>query len=118
MRLETRRSSKTVQGWIPALRPRLPSSCCRVGVVPVGLEALGRNPKIQGSCSCPVGEYLDLKDVPQAGSTVVFGRPVRDDSCRLSPLPVMMLKGRPEETSMMGAKVQSLRNFPLKPLPA
>ena len=47
----------------------------------------------------------------------MLGRPVREDSWRLSPLPVMMLKGRPEATSSSGAKVQSLKNLLTKPLP-
>src|SRR5579864_4816824 len=111
MRLETRMSSKTVHGVTPALRPRLPSSCSRVGVVPVGLVALGRKPRIQGSWNCPLGEYFELYVVPHAGSTNVFGRPVSEESCRLSPLPVMMLNGRPDETSITGANVQSLISF-------
>src|ERR1700676_2659016 len=98
MGLEIRISSNTVQGVIPALRPRLPSSCRRVGVVRVATK-----PLMQGSCNKPVGEYLDLKTAPQAGSTVVLGRPVKDESWRLSPLPVMMLNGRPEAISSSGA---------------
>src|SRR6185437_12898044 len=102
IRFETRISSNTVQGVTPALRPRLPSSWRRVGVVP-RLVALGRNLRMQGSCNWPVGEYFDEYTGPQAGSTVVFGRPVKDESCMLFPFPVMMLKGRPEFTSTIGA---------------
>ena len=47
----------------------------------------------------------------------MLGRLVSDESCRLSPLPVMMLNGRPEEISTSGANVQSLSNFLPKPLP-
>ncbi|PYX52297.1 MAG: hypothetical protein DMG79_01005 [Acidobacteria bacterium] len=39
----------------PALRPRLPSSCRRVGVAPVAMK-----PLMHGSCNFPVGEYLEL----------------------------------------------------------
>jgi len=53
---------------------------------------------------------------PQAGFVVVFGRPVSDESCRLSPLPVMILKGRPEPNSINGANVQSLKNARVNPL--
>src|SRR5579864_1701716 len=112
MRLATRISSKTVQGSMPALRPRLPSSWRRVGVVKVATK-----PLMQGSCSEPEGEYLDLYDAPHAGLTVVLGRPVRDDNWRLSPLPVMMLNGRPEAMSSSGAIVQSLKTLRTKPLP-
>src|ERR1700704_4908158 len=105
MRFETRRSLNTVQGEIPALRPRLPSSDNNV---PLKSAA-------QTSCSIPVVEYLDFTAVPQAGLAKVLGRLVREDNCKLSPLPVMMLNGRPEPNSIKGAKVQSLRNFPANP---
>src|SRR3977135_2126077 len=107
MRFETRRSLKTVQGEIPGLRPRLPSSESNV---PLKSAA-------QTSCSIPVGEYLDFTAVPQAGLTKVLGRLVREDNCKLSPFPVMMLNGRPDPNSIRGAKGQSLRNFLAKPPP-
>src|SRR5215467_9308768 len=110
-------SSNTVHGVSPALRPRLPSSCRSVGMVPVGFVALGRNPRMHGSWKVPLGENFDWYTAPQAGSTVVLGRPVREDSWRLSPLAVTMLNGRPEETSMIGANVQSLKNLLLNPEP-
>src|ERR1700690_4194547 len=116
MRFATRRSSNTVHGVVPALRPRLPSSCCSVGVVP-----LRTNGTMHGSCKTPVGEYLELTGrlplAVQTGSTTVLGRPVSDDNCRLSPLLVMMLKGRPDANSMRGANVQSLKNLLPKPSP-
>src|SRR5216684_2649325 len=107
MRFETRRSLNTVQGEIPALRPRLPS---RESSVPLKSAP-------QTSCSTPVGEYLDFTAAPQAELTKVLGRLVKEDNCKLSPLPVMMLNGRPEPNSIKGAKVQSLRNFPANPPP-
>ena len=54
MRLATRISLKTVQGATPVLRPREPSSCSSVGLV-----AVRTKPRMHGSCSKPVGEYLD-----------------------------------------------------------
>src|SRR5712692_7794341 len=107
MRLATRRSLNTVQGVIPALRLRLPSSEISV---PSKLAP-------QGSCKVPVGEYLEGMGGPQAGLTVVLGRPVSDDNCKLSPLPVMMLNGRPELNSTKGAKVQLLKSLLAKPSP-
>src|ERR1700722_8881842 len=111
MRLATRRSLNKVQGETPALRERFPSSDKSVPLKSAG----------QGSWKTPVGEYLELTaGKPSAvhpGLTKVFGRPVSDESCKLSPSLVMMLKGRPLATSMMGAKVQSLKNFPAKPSP-
>src|ERR1035437_10451449 len=104
--LETRMSLKTVHGVMPALRPRLPS---RDASVPLKSAR-------QGSCKTPVGEYLLLKEVPQAGLAVVLGRLVREDNWRLSPPAVMMLNGRPEPNSMRGAKVQLLKSLPAKPL--
>src|SRR5580704_9273472 len=110
-RLAKRILLNTVHGETPALRPRLPS---RETSVPLKL-------RMQGSWKSPVGEYLELTGLfpieVQAGLTKVLGRPVRDDNCRLSPLPVMMLKGRPELNSIMGEKVQSLKNLRTKPLP-
>src|SRR5438270_2531942 len=107
MRLATRRSLKTVQGDMPALRRRLPSSEIRVP----------SKPATQGACKAPVGENLDFTTSPHAGFRVVLGRPVSDDNCRLSPFPVMMLKGRPELNSTNGAKVQSLKNLLANPSP-
>ena len=53
----------------------------------------------------PVGEYLEGRAHFRAPCrrelTKVLGRPVREDNWRLSPLPVMMLKGRPEPNSIM-----------------
>ena len=66
---------------------------------------------------CRSAKISNYTTAPQAGSTVVFGRLVSDESWRLSPLPVRMLKGRPEEISSNGAKVQSLSIFLAKPLP-
>src|SRR5437763_7808323 len=117
MRFETRISSNSVHGVTPVLRPRLPSSCSSVGVVPKGLVALGRNPRMHGSCNWPVGEYFVEYTGPHAGFTAVLGRPVNDESCILSPLPVMMLNGRPEFTSTIGANVQSLISFLPNPPP-
>src|SRR5467141_3662403 len=111
MRLATRRSSKTVQGVTPALRPRLPSSESKLPL----------KPDMQGSWKTPVGDAFELTGLfpwaVHAASTEMLGRPVRDDSCRLSPLPVMMLNGRPDPNSIKGAKVQSLKIFPANPLP-
>src|SRR5258708_26569434 len=100
-----RMSLKTVQGVIPALRPRLPSS---ESSVPLKFAP-------QGSWRIPVGEYFELTLAPQAGFANVFGREVNDDSCKLSPVPVMILKGRPELNSINGANVQSLSSLPAKP---
>src|SRR5579872_4579239 len=60
MRFEKRISPKAVHGVTPALRARLPSSCNNVGVVPIGLVALGRKPRTHGSWKWPVGEYFEL----------------------------------------------------------
>src|SRR3954471_13240309 len=103
---ETLRSLNTVQGVVPALRPRLPS---RERSVPSKFA-------MQGSWKTPVGEYFEFTPGPQAGLTNVFGREVRDDNCRLSPLPVRMLNGRPDPNSISGAKVQSLKNARANPL--
>src|SRR5271163_1797602 len=104
-------SLKTVHGETAALRPRLPSSEARV---PLKL-------RMQGSWKTPVGEYFELTGLfpraVHAGFTKVLGRPVSEDNCRLSPLPVMMLKGRPELSSIRGARVQLLKNLLAKPLP-
>jgi hypothetical protein len=77
----------------PALRPRLPSSCCSVGARST------MNCCRQGSWNI---RWANTSTPPacsqaavQMGLTVVLGRPVSDDSCRLSSLPVMMLNGRP-----------------------
>src|SRR5882757_8418245 len=107
MRLATRRSLNTVQGVMPALRRRLPSSEIRVP------SKLARH----GSCKVPVGEYLEFTGSAQPGLTVVLGRPVSEDNCRLSPLPVMTLNGLPELNSTSGANVQSLKNLLAKPAP-
>src|SRR5690348_11733226 len=107
---EIRMSLKTVHGVTPALRPRLPSSCCNVGGIP-----LSRNCATHGSCRTPVGENFDFAMVPHAGFVTVLGRPVSEDSCRLSPLPVMMLNGRPELNSISGANVQLLKNAVANP---
>src|SRR6266446_5732353 len=112
MRFATRRSLNTVQGLIPALRLRLPSSDTSVP----------SKPKIQGSWKIPVGENLDWTTglctiSVHAGVSKVLGRPVSEDNCRLSPLPVMILKGRPELNSMRGAKVQLLKSLLAKPSP-
>src|SRR2546423_13825328 len=102
-----RTSLKTVHGVTPELRPRLPS---RERSVPLKLAR-------QGSWKTPLGENFDDTGVVQLGFTNVFGLPVNEDSCRLSPLPVRMLNGRPELKSISGAKVQSLSSLPAKPLP-
>src|SRR6266403_5765653 len=111
MRLATRRLLKTVHGVIPALRLRLPSSDTSVP----------SKPKRQGSWKIPVGENLDwttaFPKAVHAGFSKVLGRPVSEDNCRLSPLPVMMLKGRPEPNSIRGANVQLLKNLLAKPSP-
>src|SRR5258708_17323349 len=111
IRLAMRRSLNTVHGVRPALRPRLPSSDSSVP-----LKAAP-----QGSWNCPVGENFDdtgtFPEAVHAAFTVVFGLPVSDESCRLSPLPVMMLNGRPELNSISGADVQSLRKALAKPPP-
>src|SRR5208282_3896442 len=98
-------SLKTVHGATPALRPRLPSSEARPEgpIWPLKL-------KMHGSWKTPVGEYFELTGVfpraVHAGFTNVLGRPVSEDNCRLSSLPVMMLNGRPELSSIRGARVQ------------
>src|SRR5882672_4870893 len=112
MRLATRRSLNTVQGVIPALRRRLPSSEISVP----------SKPKMQGSWKIPVGENFDWTTAfpnraVHAGVSNVFGLPVSEDNCRLSPLPVMILNGRPELNSTRGANVQSLKTLLTKPLP-
>src|ERR1051325_2372946 len=96
---ETRKSLNTVQGVVPALRPRLPSSD----------RSVPSKFATQDSWRTPVGEYFEFTPEPHAGLTNVFGRDVRDDNCRLSPLPVRMLNGRPEPNSISGANVQSLK---------
>src|SRR5260370_14190029 len=105
MRLATRRSLKTVHGVTPALRPRLPS---REASVPL-------NSRIQGAWKVPVGEYFDWTGLfpiaVHAGFSKVLGRPVSEDNCRLSPLPAMMLKGRPEPNSIEEATVQYVKTF-------
>src|SRR5215467_11117015 len=106
-RLAILRSLKTVQGVVPALRPRFPS---RDSIVP-------SKPAMQGSWNTPVGENFECTTCPQAGFTVTFGRPVTEESCRLSPFPVMMLNGRPDPNSTSGATVQLLNNLLAKPLP-
>src|SRR3954471_4561885 len=103
----TRTSSNTVHGVTPELRPRLPS---KDSSVPLKLA-------MHGSWNTPVGENLDETGVPHAGFTNVFGLPVSDDSCRLSPLPVRMLNGHPELKSMLGPRVQPLSSLPPKPSP-
>jgi len=45
------------------------------------------------------------------------GQELLGENWKLSGLPVMMLKGRPEATSMMGAKVQLLSSLLAKPSP-
>src|SRR4029077_11747250 len=108
MRLATRRSLKTVHGVTPALRPKLPS---RERSVPLKL-------RMQGAWKVPVGENFDWTGLfpiaVHAGFSKVLGRPVSEDNWRLSPLPVMMLNGRPEPNSIKGATVQLLKNFPAK----
>src|ERR1700730_11747865 len=106
MRLATRRSLKTVHGVIPALRPRLPS---RETSVPLKF-------RMQGSWKNPVREYFEataLLPQPSIGvpEGTTLGRPVREDNWRLSPLPVMMLNGRPEPNSIRRANVQLLKNL-------
>src|SRR5579871_1468023 len=112
MRRATRRSSNTVHGCTPELRPRFPS---RESSVPLKFS-------MQGSWNTPVGDAFEVTGVfpsaVHAGLTNVFGRPVSDESCRLSPLAVMMLYGRPDATSIRGANVQLLRNFLPNPGPA
>src|SRR6267142_4521500 len=94
-------SEKAAQGVKPALRPRFPS---RESSVP---SKFARH----GSWKIPVGENFDFTVGPQLTLATVFGRPGKEDNCKLSPLPVMMLKGLPEENSTRGANVQLLRNF-------
>src|SRR5262249_38779767 len=102
-------SLNTVQGVIPALRPRLPSRETRLPL----------KSAMQGSWKTPVGEYFEFTgkfpSAVHAGLANVFGREVNDDNCRLSWLPVMMLNGRPAPNSIKGANVQSLSNFPATP---
>src|SRR5438477_7386047 len=107
MRRATRRSLKTVQGLRPPLRGKLPSRASKVGVPPAA------NTAKQGSWKKPVGENFEGTGAPHptfgapAGTT--FGRPVLGENWKLSGLPVMMLNGRPEATSIIGAIVQSLK---------
>src|ERR1700686_2609871 len=100
----TRTSLNTVHGVTPELRPRLPSSESSVPL----------KSAMHGSWKTPVGENLELTPEPQSGFTNVFGRPVSEDNCRLSPLLVMMLNGRPELNWISGAKIQLLSSFPAK----
>ena len=67
---------------------------------------------MHGSWKTPVGEYLEatFRSAPWAGSRHALGRPVSEDNWRLSPLPVMMLNGRPEQLDDR-ANVQSLKNL-------
>src|SRR5579864_5347035 len=101
-----RRSLKTTQGFTPPLRPKVPSSDCRVGVPPAA------NCAKQGSWKKPVGENLDGTAGPQprsgAPADTMLGRPVSGENWKLSGLPVRMLNGLPEAISMIGATVQSL----------
>src|SRR5258707_15651377 len=107
MRLETRISENATHGDRPRLRPRLPSRDCSVPV----------KPATQGSWKTPVGENLELTVAPQAGLTVTLWRPVSEEICRLSPLPVTMLNGRPDANWTSGANVQSLKNLLLNESP-
>src|SRR5580658_838053 len=108
MRLATRISLKATHGVNPALRPRLPSKESKVP------SKAARH----GSWNIPVGENLEVTVGPQRGLAIVFGLPVRADSCRLSSTPVTMLKGLPEANSIKGASVQLLKNLLVKPSPA
>src|SRR4051794_2022345 len=114
-RRDTRRSLNTVQGLTPALRARLPSNACSVGVPPKANDAK------QGSWKNPVGEKVEVTVGPHGFGAVpgftTFGLPVLGENWKLSGLPVMMLKGRPEATSMIGAKVQLLSSLLAKPSP-
>src|SRR6267142_6270471 len=101
MRLEMRMSENATHGDTPRLRPKLPSSDCSVP----------SKPAMQGSWKTPVGENLELTVAPQAGLTVTLGRPVSEEICRLSPLPVTMLNGRPEANWTSGANVQLLKSL-------
>src|SRR5579864_60882 len=103
-----RRSLNTTQGFTPAFRPKLPSSARSVGVPPAA-----KSPK-HGSWKKPVGENLDATaGSPQAlggvPAATTFGRPVSGENWKLSGLPVRMLNGRPDATSIIGAIVQSLK---------
>jgi len=68
-----------------------------------------------------VGEKLDATVGPQGVAAVpagtTLGRLVLGENWKLSGLPVMILNGRPEATSRMGAKVQLLKKWLAKPEP-
>src|SRR5581483_11899369 len=118
MRRAIRRSLNTVYGFNPALRPRLPSSAGEFSAM--GADEAATVWK-QGSWKNPLGENCEATVVlPQSEVGVppgtMIGRPVSGENWKLSALPVMMLNGRPEEISMMGAMVQSLHNLRAKPL--
>src|SRR5215467_5947343 len=102
-----RRSLNSTHGLMPALRPRVPSNDCNVGVPPAAKTAK------HGSWKKPVGENREGTAGPQptlgAFPDTIFGRPVSGENWKLSGLPVRILNGLPEATSMMGASVQLLR---------
>src|SRR5271169_3168937 len=112
MRRATRMSLKTVQGFTPAFRARLPSSESSV-VFEVAVK--------QGSWKNPVGEYLEAIGAPQpfaaAELVTTFGRAAVGANWKLVSSPVMIRNGRPEAISTMGASVQLLKNFRAKPPP-
>jgi hypothetical protein len=75
----------------------------------------------QAGIKYPVGENFDGAAVsPQlvvAPAAAVFGRSVGVLKSKLRSSPVMMLNGRPEAISKMGAIVQPEKNLLAKPLP-
>src|SRR5207244_11091329 len=101
IRLLTRISVKMFIVLVPALRPRLPSK------VPSRKHA---------GCKNPVGEKRDATATsPQEFGPVpdatIKGRSVGVLKSKLRSSPVMMLNGRPDAASMIGATVQSERNL-------
>src|SRR4051794_26916707 len=105
MRRARRTSLKIVHGLMPVLRPNVPDN------VPF---------RKQAGCTQPLGEYLVATAtsphafVPEPET--IIGRSVLPRS-KLRSSPVITLNGRPELTSMIGAKVQSLNTVCTKPLP-
>src|SRR5437660_12425543 len=111
----TRMSVKIVIGRTPALRPRLPSR------LPLKTPSSGLASIKHGTWNAPVGEAFDgTVGKPQAfvgvPTATAFGRSVEVLKLKFWSVAVTMLKGRPELNSMIGARVQLLRNLPMNPL--
>src|SRR5206468_8684968 len=77
----------------------------------------------QAGCKKPLGEKRDATATspqpftPVPGATIT-GRSVPELRSKLRSMLVMMLNGRPEFRSMIGASDQLLKSLPTKPLPS